>query len=708
MAHHGKPNRLISESSPYLRQHAYNPVDWYPWSDEAFEKAKAEDKPVFLSIGYSTCRWCHVMERESFENKEVAEMMNDVCVNVKVDREVLPDVDRVYMNYVTAITGRGGWPMSVWITPDTKVPFFGGTYFPPETMKQILGQIKDKWATARDRLVPAGNSLSDILQEPDSPTSSAQAALDPTVLRERCLGMFAHIYDKKNGGFGGAPKFPTESIFSFLNAAAFWNEGNGKALEMSGFTLKKMAMGGIHDQLGLGFHRYSVDAIWHIPHFEIMLYDNAQMTYHYLTYYALTGDEYYRTVAVGVLAYLDRVLLSKGKAYMSAEDAESYETEGDSIKKEGAFYAWTTVQIKALLGDEDGDVFCKHFGVTDEGNVMEEHDPHGELRGKNVLMEQGTIEDTASAVGKSVEQVNEIVSRGRERLFEEREKRPKPHLDDKLIASWNGLMLKTFAHASIQLKGAEGDRLYQQGLAVAKFIQNEMIKDDKLLRCYGTNVQGVSEDYACTINGLLALYQIKFDTSLLQLAVQLQDKQDDLFWDDKDGGYFASSADSDASKIMRLKDDHDGAEPSSNSISLHNLITLDSICHATDPALLGIPNVTESSAERYGLYAAKMIAHFTPKLLTQPASMPEMVCATLLHLKELKCVIVSSRESAQAEDFMGKIREADHKQWRPDTIYVWEKMEKLEGVSGRVCAGKTCGMPSRNVLDVLKELEIVR
>ncbi|KZT55456.1 DUF255-domain-containing protein [Calocera cornea HHB12733] len=707
MAHQGTPNRLINESSPYLRQHAYNPVDWYPWSDEAFEKAKAEDKPVFLSIGYSTCRWCHVMERESFENEEVAKMMNDVCVNVKVDREVLPDVDRVYMNYVTAITGRGGWPMSVWITPDTKVPFFGGTYFPPEAMEQILGQIKDKWKTARDRLVPKGDSLSDILQEPDSPSSSNKGILDPTVLRERCLSMFERIYDKKNGGFGGAPKFPTESIFSFLHTAAVLNEENTKALEMSGFTLKKMAMGGIHDQIGLGFHRYSVDAIWHIPHFELMLYDNAQLAYHYLTYYALTRDEYYRNIAIGVLSYLDRVLLSKGKAYMSAEDAESYEKEGDPVKKEGAFYVWTIAQINALLGEEDGAVFCQHFGVKDEGNVEEEHDPHRELQGKNVLMEQATVEETAKALGKSMNEVEAIIVKGKAILSDEREKRPKPHLDDKLIASWNGLMLKTFAHAAIQLQGAEGDRLYEQGVAVAKFIQNEMMKDGKLLRCYGTNVQGVSEDYGCVVNGLLALYQVKFDTALLQLAVQLQEKQDELFWDDKDGGYFASSADSDASKIMKLKDDHDGQEPSSNSISLHNLITLDSICHATDPALLNIPNVAESSAERYGLYAAKMIAHFTPKLLTQPASMPEMVCATLLHLKELKCVILSSPDREQAQDFAAKIRETDKKKWRPDTIYVWEKMEKFEGVSGRVCAGKTCGMPSRKVEDVIKELDNV-
>ncbi|EJT98763.1 hypothetical protein DACRYDRAFT_110659 [Dacryopinax primogenitus] len=685
-----------------------NPVDWYPWGEEAFQKAKAEDKPVFLSVGYSTCRWCHVMERESFENEEVAKMMNDVCVNVKVDREVLPDVDRVYMNYVTAISGRGGWPMSVWITPDTKIPFFGGTYFPPQAMEQILTQVKDKWKNERDKLVPKGNSLSDILQEPASPTSPALSQLGLPLLRDRGLAMLGQMYDRTHGGFGGAPKFPTQSRFSFLHLVAYLAEdSNNLGRKMSAFTLKKMAMGGIHDQIGLGFHRYSVDAAWHIPHFEIMLYDNAQLAYHYLTYYVLTGDEYYRTVANGVLAYLDRVLLKKtdhGIAYMSAEDAESYEEEGDTIKKEGAFYVWTRAQITAALGEKDGDAFCDHFGVKEEGNVGLEHDPHKELQGKNVLMEQRSAEETATALGISTEEMEGIINRGREVLREERDKRPKPHLDDKIIASWNGLMLKTLAQAALRLpSGPEPEKFYNQGIEVARFVQNQMIKDGKLLRCYRTNVQGVCEDYASVINGLLALYQVKLEPWLLRIAVELQDKQDELFWDEKAWGYFASAEDSDASKIMRLKDDHDGPEPSANSLSLHNLVTLDSICHATDPFALGIPNMSESRAERYQMYAQKMVTFFTPRLLTQPASMPEMVSAAMIYLKEPMCVIISAPEQRQAEVFLAKIREVDEKKWRPDTIYVWERAQK-EGVTGRVCAGKTCGLPSGDPQHVVTEL----
>src|SRR6202171_4405073 len=452
-AHPVHTNRLAQEQSPYLLQHAHNPVDWYPWGEEAFAKARRENKPIFLSIGYSTCHWCHVMAHESFESEEVAGIMNREFVNIKVDREERPDVDRVYMTFVQATTGSGGWPMSVWLTPNLQ-PFVGGTYFPPEDrygqpgFKKVVERIAAAWKQDHEKIVDQSSKIISALRESQTGQPAATGKIDMKIL-ETAYEQFSRSYDAQEGGFSNAPKFPRPVTLNFLSRfyARDPSSASGKrALEINIFTLRKMAAGGMHDHLGGGFHRYSVDRYWHVPHFEKMLYDQAQLAVAYLDAFQITRDRLYADVARDILDYVARDMTSKEGGFFSAEDADSLFEQGKPEHGEGAFYVWTEKQIDATLGDNSG-LFKFHYGVQPHGNAPEGSDPQDEFRGKNILIERHTVAETAKHFKKSEDQARQSLARSREKLLSLRNKRPRPHLDDKIISAWNGLMISAYARA---------------------------------------------------------------------------------------------------------------------------------------------------------------------------------------------------------------------------------------------------------------------
>src|ERR1700737_4801226 len=438
-AHPVHTNRLAQEKSPYLLQHAHNPVDWYPWGEEAFAKARRENKPIFLSVGYSTCHWCHVMAHESFENEATSAIMNREFVNIKVDREERPDVDRVYMTFVQATTGGGGWPMSVWLTPNLK-PFVGGTYFPPAerygqpAFKKVLERIAEAWKQDHEKIVDQSSKIMDALRESQVPEKAATGKIDIDVFNQ-AYEQLERTFDSKEGGFGTAPKFPRPVTLNFLtrfSLRAPKSESGKRALEMDLFTLRKMAAGGMHDHLGGGFHRYSVDQYWHVPHFEKMLYDQAQLALAYLDAFQITQDRQFESVARDILDYVARDMTSKEGGFFSAEDADSLLEHGKTEHAEGAFYVWTKKKIEAALGN-DSEIFDFHYGVQLHGNAPEGSDPQGEFVGKNILIERHSIADTAKHFKKNEDEVRQLLARNRENLWSIRSKRPRPHLDDKII-----------------------------------------------------------------------------------------------------------------------------------------------------------------------------------------------------------------------------------------------------------------------------------
>jgi uncharacterized protein YyaL (SSP411 family) len=574
-------NRLAREKSPYLLQHAHNPVDWYPWGEEAFEKARRENKPIFLSIGYSTCHWCHVMAHESFENEEVAAIMNREFVNIKVDREERPDVDRVYMTFVQATTGGGGWPMSVWLTPDLK-PFVGGTYFPPEdrygqpAFRKVLERIASAWKTDHEKIAESGSKIVEALRESQSSAADASAKIDKDVF-EKAYQQLDRRYDPREGGFSMTPKFPRPVALNFLTrfyARDPKNKDAKHALEMDLFTLRKMAAGGMHDHLCGGFHRYSVDRYWHVPHFEKMLYDQAQLANAYLDAFQITQDRQYADVARDILDYVARDMTSKDGGFFSAEDADSLFESGKSEHGEGAFYVWTEKQVDDALGG-DTDIFKYHFGVQPHGNAPEGSDPQDEFRGKNILIQRHAIAETAQHFKKSEEEIRQSLGRSREKLLSIRNKRPRPHLDDKIISAWNGLMISAYARAA---QTVNEQRYLDAATRAARFVRASLYdeKSKILFRNYRDGrsaIEGFADDYAFVIEGLLDLYEASFDIEWLKFALELQETQDRLFLDEKAGGYFSTSG-KDKSVVLRMKDDNDSAESAASSVAARNLLRL--------------------------------------------------------------------------------------------------------------------------------------
>ena len=579
-------NRLAREHSPYLLQHAQNPVDWFPWGDEAFGKARAEDKPIFLSIGYSTCHWCHVMEHESFEQDGVAAVLNEHFVSIKVDREERPDVDRVYMAFVQATTGSGGWPMSVWITPELK-PFYGGTYFPPSSrwgrpgFVEILQEIARVWRVERDKVIESADSVTARLLSLEAATPvwtvPGTDALAATVRQ------FMQSFDARRGGFGDAPKFPRPSELLFL-LREHARTGDRDAREMVLRTLRAMALGGMRDHIGGGFHRYSVDGAWRVPHFEKMLYDQAQLAIAFAEAAQVAGDPFYAEVAADTVSYVLREMTDRDGGFHSAEDADSVPPEeADSAsahKKEGAFYLWRADEIDALVGD-DAEIVKQRYGIEPDGNAPQ--DPQQEFTGKNLLYVARSIDDVAKQTGRSPAAVVEAVNRARVRLYHVRLERPRPHRDDKVLTAWNGLMIGACARLARLLRANAGagdtaPAALEGARRAARFIRDRMwnAASATLLRRYRdghAEIEAYAEDYAYLIFGLLELFQADADPLWLEWAAALQRRQDELFWDETAGGWFSTTG-RDPSVLVRMKDDYDGAEPTASAVSVMNLLVL--------------------------------------------------------------------------------------------------------------------------------------
>jgi uncharacterized protein YyaL (SSP411 family) len=718
----GHTNRLAREKSPYLLQHAHNPVDWYPWGEEAFARARRENRPIFLSVGYSTCHWCHVMAHESFENEEAAAIMNREFVNIKVDREERPDVDRVYMTFVQATTGGGGWPMSVWLTPDLK-PFVGGTYFPPEdrygqpAFKTVLERIATAWKENHDKIVEQGGKIVSALRESQS-AGTVEGKIDSAIL-DSAYRQIDRNYDPKEGGFGNAPKFPRPVTLNFLTRfyARDLKSGSGKqALEMALFTLRKMAAGGIHDQIGGGFHRYSVDRYWHVPHFEKMLYDQAQLAIAYLDAFQILRDPHldpfpgkgeadakapvrveFESVARDILDYVARDMRSKEGGFFSAEDADSPVVAADADRghpetKEGAFYIWTKKEIDVALGDA-AEVFDFHYGVQPHGNAPEGSDPQDEFRGKNILIQRHTIAETAQRFKKGEDEIAKSLAQSREKLFAVRAKRLRPHLDDKIIAAWNGLIISAYARAAQVL---DEPRYLEIATGAANFLRANLYDSSRkiLYRNYRggrSDIEGFADDYAFIIQSLLDLYEASFDVEWLKFAVELQETQDRLFFDEKNGGYFSTSG-KDDSVFLRMKDDNDGAEPAASSIAALNLLRL--------AQFRDDKQMTERARKTIDAFATTL-GHF-------PSAMPQMLVALDYSLnKPRQIVIVGEKDAPETKALLREV----HRHFLPKTIlfladgaegqkYLGEKNEAIRAMSSidgkpaaYVCENFTCKAP---------------
>ncbi len=576
-SHHTHTNRLANETSPYLLQHAHNPVDWYPWGEEALRKAKDEDRPILLSVGYSACHWCHVMERESFENEEIAAIMNQHFVSIKVDREERPDIDGIYMQAVQALTRQGGWPMTVFLLPDGR-PFYGGTYFPPRDRRygdqtvpgfpRILLTMAELYATRREEIEEQAEELAAYLRrQSDAPLRALSGAPTlasvPLDLLSTAGSVLAVDFDAVQGGFGGAPKFPnTMSLELLLRLHLHRQRGeidgavSPSELEIIETTLKRMAHGGIYDQLGGGFHRYSVDAEWLAPHFEKMLYDNALLSRLYLHTWLVTGEAFYARVATATFDYVIREMTSPEGGFYSTQDADS---EGE----EGKFFLWTPAEVEALLPAEDARLFMLYYDVSQRGN----------FEGKNILHVSKKVAVIAEGAGVSEEQLKAVLRRGRAVLFAAREKRVKPGRDEKILTSWNGLMLRGFAEAARYLQRAD---YLQAARRNAEFLLRELQRDGRLLRTYKAghaHLNGYLEDYVFLADGLLALYEADFDPRWFSEARRLVDEAIRLFADERNGGFFDTGSDHEE-LLSRPKDIMDNATPAGNSVAADVLLRL--------------------------------------------------------------------------------------------------------------------------------------
>ena len=678
-------NRLIHETSPYLLQHAHNPVDWYPWSEEAFEKAKKENKPVLLSIGYSACHWCHVMERESFENEKIAALMNELFVNIKVDREERPDLDEIYMNAVQMLTGRGGWPMTMFLTPEGK-PFYGGTYFPPEDRQGMPGfpRILQGVAQAyRERPADVEKSVAQILETLHHMAESQPSEKDfaPGIIAESCEKI-ARAYDSENGGLGQAPKFPNPGVYE-LFLRYYSESGDERYLTMVAQTLSKMAQGGIYDHVGGGFHRYSVDAKWLVPHFEKMLYDNAQLLRIYSQAYVITREPLYKTVVEESARYLLREMHQPEGGFYSTQDADS---EGE----EGKFFVWTLAEIDALLGAEDGEVFARMYDVTEEGNFEE----------KNILHPILTVDQANKFFRKEKSEIEALIARTKEKLFTAREKRIKPFRDEKIIAAWNGLLLSGLAEA-IKITGASS--CLEASRRTVEFIFGRMFRDGYLLHVYKdgqAKLRGYLDDYAFVALGLLDLYEVLLDRSLIDRAMELVDIMLREFWDERGGGLFYTGK-SHQPLISRAKPVFDASIPSGNAIAAQLLLRLYHLVGAED----------------YHTRAETILRSYYDAMVSQPFGFAHMLCALDQYLHPAQeIVIVGERSDARTTDLIKEI----HSLYLPNkAVLIFAPGESLEKVSplmvgkqqidGRptayVCQNFTCSAPVTSWAELKRLLE---
>ena len=681
---HKHTNRLVHETSPYLLQHAHNPVDWYPWGEEALHQAQKEDKPILLSIGYSSCHWCHVMERESFENEAIAGIMNERFINIKVDREERPDLDEIYMHAVQIMTGSGGWPMTVFLTPDL-IPFHAGTYFPPEDRRgmpgfpKILVVVSDYYHSHREEVGKMEEQVKHAFHQIAEIVPS-QETLDSKVF-SKAFQVSESQFDPIYGGFGGAPKFPNSMTLSFL--LRYWKStGSKKALEMVEKTLEQMAKGGIYDHLGGGFHRYSTDDRWLVPHFEKMLYDNALLTRTYFEAYQATQKGWYRQVGEEILHYILREMKSPQGGFYSTQDADS---EGE----EGKFYVWTRDQIKEVLGKEIGTPFCAYYGVAQQGNFEE---------GASVLSVASTLEKVSQLYGISVTDLEKVLDESRQKLYSEREKRVKPGRDEKILTSWNGLMISGF------IDGFEvtGNEKYLNGAKeAAHFILHEMRKDGNLMRVFNKGkcqVKGYSEDYAFSIQALIDLYEATFEMEWLKGAEELNRKMIHQFWDERDGGFFFSGKENE-SLIARSKNPYDNVIPSANSIAVFNLIRLS--------YLTGEESLKQKAGQTLHLFLNLLDQH--------PSGFAQMLSGLSFFLNPEEIGVIGSRNDLRTRSMLKEIyltylpnkilsfrdpHETIEGNWFP---FLTEK-GVIEAPTTFVCKGFTCLPPVKDEKELKKIL----
>jgi len=664
------PNRLANETSPYLLQHANNPVDWYPWGEEALQRSKNEDKPILLSIGYSACHWCHVMERESFEDEATALLMNEYFVSIKVDREERPDLDAVYMEAVQMLTGSGGWPMTVFLTPEGK-PFYGGTYFPPVDrfnmpgFPRLLESVARSYRDSRSEIDRVTNQITEQLgrtgQIPkgDSPVTVETLHQAYTVL--------ATNFDYQNGGHGTAPKFPQAMNLEVL--LRYYRHGyNDRALEMVDLTLEKMARGGIYDQIAGGFARYSTDAYWLVPHFEKMLYDNALLSRLYLHAHQATGRGMYRRIAEETLDYILREMTGPEGGFYSATDADS---EGE----EGKFFVWTPAEIETVLGDDAG-IFSGFFGVTQAGN----------FEGNNILNIKQKASDYARQQGIALERLVDVVERGKNSLLTEREKRVHPLLDDKVLASWNGMMLRSFSEAGSALSRED---YLDAAIKNASFLLETMRPHGKLLRTYRAGqakLSGFLEDYSFVADGLLALYEATFNQRWLAASVDLADRMIQLFWDDGVGGFYDTSIEHDQ-LVVRPRDVLDNAQPCGGSVATEVLLKLAVI----------------TGNEEYRVKAATPLRTLKELMGRAPAGTGQWLAALDFYVSTPKeVVIIGPREDSKTAALLQTVNGNFH----PNKVLVGAENEGEHGLpllesrgmingepTAYVCENYTCQLP---------------
>ncbi|MEM3087093.1 MAG: thioredoxin domain-containing protein [Halobacteria archaeon] len=694
----GKPNRLAKEQSPYLLQHARNPVDWFPWGPEAFEKARREDKPVFLSIGYSTCHWCHVMEKESFEDPEVAKAMNDAFVSIKVDREERPDIDALYMSVCQMATGSGGWPLTIVMAPDGR-PFFAATYIPKSArfgrmgMLELVPRIREMWRKQRPQLLESAEQIAQALR--DSSKAPPGADLGPDVLDAACEQL-ARRFDEVNGGFGTAPKFPSPHNLLFL--LRHWKRtGNPGALDMVERTLRAMRMGGVYDHVGFGFHRYSTDAEWLVPHFEKMLYDQALLAMACTEAFQATRKEEFRRVAEEIFEYVLRDMTSPEGGFYSAEDADS---EGE----EGKFYLWTVAEMREVLGASDAEFAAKAWNAESGGNFIEE--ATGNRSGGNILFLAKPPEELAPALGLPASALRERLESVRKRLFAARSRRVRPLRDDKVLADWNGLMIAAFARAA-QAHGNSGSAHVGTATRAAEFVLSKM-RDSRgrLLHRYRSGeaaIPGTAEDYAFLVWGLIELYEATFEARWLEEALRLNRDFIERFWDPADGGFFLAASDAEP-LIARTKEIHDGAIPSANSVAMLNLLRLARL--TGDAALEG--------------RAAAIGRAFSATVRPTPAAHAMLMCAVDFATGPVREVVIVGKPGAPDTRAMV---EALRKEFAPRMVALFRPSDEsdpaiarlapytrdLKAVGGKatacVCADFACEMP---VTDPEKMVELLR
>lgn len=679
-------NKLKTEKSPYLLQHAKNPVDWYPWGEEAFKKAREEEKPIFLSIGYSTCHWCHVMAHESFENEEVAELMNEVFVSIKVDREERPDIDKIYMSVCQMMTGSGGWPLTIIMTQEKK-PFFAGTYFPKQTRFGRIGlidltkRIKDLWNNQRSEVINSADQITFSLQNVDQ--ESPGEKFSETTLK-KTYRQLSIQFDSINGGFGNRPKFPTPHNLIFL--LRYWKRtGDEKALEMVETTLQAMRKGGIYDHIGFGFHRYSTDSIWLVPHFEKMLYDQALIAMAYIEAYQATKNNLYKKTAEEIFTYVLRDMTSPEGGFYSAEDADS---EGE----EGKFYVWSKKELEKVLEKEELDLAIKVFNVEEFGNYLEE--ATGKKTGNNILHLKNFPEKG----------IHDKIEKIRSKIFNSRKKRIHPHKDDKILTDWNGLMIAALVKGAIAFQ--EGEYL-QAAKKTTNFILSSLRKtNNKLFHRYKdgvSEIRGYLTDYAFFIWGLIELYEATFDISYLKTALELHEIQINDFWDNNIGGFYFT-ADSSEKLLTRQKEIYDGAIPSGNSIAMLNLLRLS--------YLTGDHELEEK--------ADILNRVFSEKIRASPLAYTQFLIAIDFAIGPSYSLVIGGDTNEKDTIEMIKVVNSTY---LPNKVFIHRKTEQkspeidnysnfvqfFENLEGKatayVCINKTCKPPTHDINQTLEYLK---